>query len=122
MGFQLRYARPVAGAQRIDVALLIEQDVMLTMDGQVGVSLRERDIVEVQKAEALIRLVRFPQKDFFSVLRAAPMLGRTFTAEDERETLTEAHLDVLNPVVGAWLGGMADQFFPGDDPETLRRL
>jgi NAD+ kinase len=59
----------VPGAQRIDVALLIEQDVMLTMDGQVGVSLRERDIVEVQKAEALIRLVRFPQKDFFSVLR-----------------------------------------------------
>jgi len=63
--------RPVAvpGAQRIEVTLLIEQDVMLTMDGQVGVPLRERDVVEVQKAPARIRLVRFPQKDFFSVLR-----------------------------------------------------
>lgn len=63
--------RPIAvpGAQRIEVALLVEQDVMLTMDGQVGVPLRERDVVEVQKASARIRLVRFPQKDFFSVLR-----------------------------------------------------
>jgi NAD+ kinase len=63
--------RPVAvpGAQRIEVTLLVEQDVMLTMDGQVGVPLRERDVVEVQKATARIRLVRFPQKDFFSVLR-----------------------------------------------------
>jgi NAD+ kinase len=63
--------RPIAvpGAQRIEVALLVEQDVMLTMDGQVGVPLRERDVVEVQKASAPIRLVRFPQKDFFSVLR-----------------------------------------------------
>ncbi len=59
----------VPGAQRIEVALLVEQDVMLTMDGQVGVPLRERDVVEVQKAAARIRLVRFPQKDFFSVLR-----------------------------------------------------
>jgi NAD+ kinase len=42
---------------------------MLTMDGQVGVPLRERDVVEVQKASARIGLVRFPQKDFFSVLR-----------------------------------------------------
>ena len=63
--------RPVAvpGAQRIEVTLHVEQDVMLTMDGQVGVPLRERDVVEVQKAGARIRLVRFPQKDFFSVLR-----------------------------------------------------
>jgi NAD+ kinase len=59
----------VPGAQRIDVALLAEQDVMLTMDGQVGVPLRERDVVQVEKAAARIRLVRFPQKDFFSVLR-----------------------------------------------------
>jgi NAD+ kinase len=63
--------RPVVlpGGQRIDVALLAEQEVMLTMDGQVGVPLRERDVVQVEKARARIRLVRFPQKDFFSVLR-----------------------------------------------------
>jgi len=59
----------VPGAQRVDVALLVEQEVMLTMDGQVGVPLRGGDVVEVQKADARIRLVRFPSKDFFSVLR-----------------------------------------------------
>jgi NAD+ kinase len=63
--------RPIVlpGAQRIDVTLRGDQEVMLTMDGQVGVHLRERDTVQVQKAAARIRLLRFPQKDFFSVLR-----------------------------------------------------
>jgi NAD+ kinase len=63
--------RPIVlpGGQRVDVTLRADQEVMLTMDGQVGVPLRERDVVEVQKACARIRLVRFEQKDFFSVLR-----------------------------------------------------
>jgi NAD+ kinase len=63
--------RPIVlpAAQRIDVTLRADQEVMLTMDGQVGVPLRERDVVEVQKTRARIRLVRFEQKDFFSVLR-----------------------------------------------------
>ena len=70
--------RPIAvpGAQRIEVALLVQQDVMLTMDGQVGVPVREGDVVEVQKAAARIRLVRFPQKDFFSVLRTKLKWGQ----------------------------------------------
>jgi len=63
--------RPIVlpGAQRIDVTLRVDQEVMLTMDGQVGVPLREHDVVEVQKARARIRLLRFAQRDFFSVLR-----------------------------------------------------
>jgi NAD+ kinase len=63
--------RPIVlpAAPRIDVRLRVDQEVMLTMDGQVGVPLREHDVVEVQKTRARIRLVRFEQKDFFSVLR-----------------------------------------------------
>jgi NAD+ kinase len=63
--------RPIVlpGAQRIDVSLRGESEVMLTMDGQVGVHLREGDVVQIEKAGARIRLLRFPQKDFFSVLR-----------------------------------------------------
>jgi len=56
--------------QRLEVTLRADQDVMLTIDGQVGVALRPNDIIEVRQAAARIRLVRFPQKDFFSVLRA----------------------------------------------------
>ena len=66
----------VPGAERIEVTLLVEQEVMLTMDGQVGVPLRERDVVEVQKATAPMRLVRLPQTDFFSVLRTKLKWGQ----------------------------------------------
>jgi NAD+ kinase len=63
--------RPIVlpGTDRIEVTLLADQEVMATVDGQVGVGLRERDTVEVRKAASRIRLVRFPHKDFFSVLR-----------------------------------------------------
>jgi NAD+ kinase len=53
----------------VEVTLLADQEVMATVDGQVGVNLKVRDTVEVVKAAARIRLVRFPQKEFFSVLR-----------------------------------------------------
>src|SRR3970282_863292 len=63
--------RPIVlpAAHRIEVTLRTDQEVMLTVDGQVGVALREDDTVEVRKAAARIRLARFPQTDFFSVLR-----------------------------------------------------
>jgi NAD+ kinase len=63
--------RPIVlpGIQRIEVTLLTNQEVMLTVDGQVGFGLRERDSVEVAQAASRIRLVRFPHKHFFSVLR-----------------------------------------------------
>jgi NAD+ kinase len=55
--------------QPIDVTLQSDQDVMLTMDGQVGFHLKRGDRVEIRQAAARIRLLRFPQKHFFSVLR-----------------------------------------------------
>jgi NAD+ kinase len=59
----------VPGHHRIEVTLLTDQDVMLTLDGQVGFALKEADTVEVRQATPRIRLLRFPQTDFFSVLR-----------------------------------------------------
>jgi NAD+ kinase len=63
--------RPIVlpATQRIEVTLMTDQEVMLTIDGQVGVPLRERDVVEIGKAPGRVRLVRFPRTDFFSVLR-----------------------------------------------------
>ena len=63
--------RPIVlpGGHRIEVTLRSDQEVMLTLDGQVGIPLREHDIVAVAKAPARIKLLRFPKKDFFSVLR-----------------------------------------------------
>ena len=64
--------RPIVlpGSVRIEVTLLTDQEVMATVDGQVGVPLLEQDTVQIQQAAARIRLVRFPQRDFFSVLRS----------------------------------------------------
>jgi NAD+ kinase len=63
--------RPIVlpATQRIEMTLMTDQEVMLTIDGQVGVPLREGDVVEVGKAAGRVRLVRFPRTDFFSVLR-----------------------------------------------------
>jgi NAD+ kinase len=63
--------RPIVlpGHERIEVTLRSDQEVMLTIDGQIGVQLREGDTVAVHTAAARISLVRFPHKDFFSVLR-----------------------------------------------------
>jgi NAD+ kinase len=63
--------RPIVlpGTSLIDVTVLTDQEVMVTFDGQIGVTLRERDTVEVRKAGARVRLAHFPEKDFFSVLR-----------------------------------------------------
>ena len=63
--------RPIVlpATQRISITLLTDQDVMLTLDGQVGFALKAHDIVEVRRATARTRLLRVPQKNFFSVLR-----------------------------------------------------
>jgi NAD+ kinase len=47
----------------------VRPDVMVTLDGQVGFALKEGDVVAIHQAAARIRLLRFPQKHFFSVLR-----------------------------------------------------
>lgn len=55
----------------LEVTLLTEhQEVMLTADGQVGIALKAEDTVTISQAASRIRLVRFPQKHFFSVLRS----------------------------------------------------
>jgi NAD+ kinase len=63
--------RPIVlpGRLSIQVRLLSDQDVALTMDGQVGFALKPADVVEIRPATSRIRLLRPPQKHFFSVLR-----------------------------------------------------
>lgn len=53
----------------LEVRLMSDQDVMLTLDGQVGFALRRADVVAIRQSTARIRLLRFPQRHFFSVLR-----------------------------------------------------
>jgi NAD+ kinase len=63
--------RPIVlpASQRIEITLRADQDVVLSVDGQVGLPLEERDTVEVGQSGARIRLVRLASRPFFSVLR-----------------------------------------------------
>jgi NAD+ kinase len=64
--------RPIVlpATQVLAVTLESDQDVMLTLDGQVGFALRRLDTVEIRRAAARTRLLRVPHKHFFTVLRA----------------------------------------------------
>lgn len=55
---------------RITVKSSFDEMVYLTLDGQVGVELREGDCIEVSRAETTTALVTSPEKDYFAILRA----------------------------------------------------
>ena len=54
----------------IEVTLNTEnEDVFVTLDGQVGFALKVRDTVKVRKAKKSIKIIKNPRRDFFEVLR-----------------------------------------------------
>ena len=54
----------------VEVVLKAEgEDVLLTLDGQVGFALRYDDVVEVRKASETVKLIEPPQRNYFQVLR-----------------------------------------------------
>jgi len=56
---------------QVTVTLLTEnEDVFLTLDGQLGFALRFKDKVEIRKAPYTIKLIRSPYRNYFEVLRA----------------------------------------------------
>ena len=54
--------------QELQVRLHRGQDVMLTVDGQVGMPLRPNDRIRVRRAEATLRLLLPLRKRFFNIL------------------------------------------------------
>ncbi|MEE9521594.1 MAG: NAD(+) kinase, partial [candidate division NC10 bacterium] len=47
-----------------------DEDVYLTLDGQVGFPLRHRDLVEVRRADREITLIASPKKSYYEILRS----------------------------------------------------
>jgi NAD+ kinase len=63
---------------KIEVVLVKEnEDVMVTLDGQVGVALRYRDVIEIRKAETRLKLIECPGKNYFEILRTKLKWGDT---------------------------------------------
>jgi NAD+ kinase len=64
--------RPVVvmDSSRIEISLLsVDTQVHLTLDGQVGFSLKGNDVIRITKADHTIKLVSVPGKNYFDVLR-----------------------------------------------------
>jgi NAD+ kinase len=60
----------VPGNTEIEVTLTSKDDgAMATLDGQVGVAIAQGDAVVIQTSEQRTRLIRFPESNFYDVLR-----------------------------------------------------
>ena len=60
----------VPGAVEINVTLTSKDDgAMVTLDGQVGVAITQGDAIAIQTSEHRTRLIRFPESNYYDVLR-----------------------------------------------------
>lgn len=65
--------RPIALPLSATVEVILkteEADVNLTLDGQIGFTLKHRDVVEVKRAPYTTKLITTPKRDYFEILRA----------------------------------------------------
>jgi len=64
--------RPIVIPQDARIEIFIssrEEGAMATFDGQVGISLRHEDMIEVSASDHYANLIRFPERTFYEVLR-----------------------------------------------------
>ena len=62
---------------RIQVRLTTEnEDVRITLDGQMGCAMRMGDVLEVKKAQTTIKLIQTPGKNYYQILRSKLHWGR----------------------------------------------
>jgi len=70
--------RPIIVPEDVTVGVTLHSDaeeVLITLDGQVGFEMQMNDLVEVRKGEGFITLIRSPSKSYFEVLRTKLMWG-----------------------------------------------
>lgn len=64
--------RPVVLPDDVKIEIVLKsenEDVLLTLDGQVGFALRYDDVVEVRKAAETVKVIDPPGRNYFEVLR-----------------------------------------------------
>ena len=64
--------RPIVIPQDVLVEVVMvsrEEGAMATFDGQVGIALRHQDTIEIRASEHKTKLVRFPERTYYDVLR-----------------------------------------------------
>jgi NAD+ kinase len=72
--------RPIVLPDTLDIEIGIatpNQEIFLTLDGQEGLPITERDHVRIRKSEQSVLLVQSPDKNYFDVLRAKLKWGES---------------------------------------------
>ncbi|MFZ2198637.1 MAG: hypothetical protein WAV13_12930, partial [Thermodesulfovibrionales bacterium] len=70
--------RPIVLPEDFNIEIIIKslsEDVFLTLDGQVGFSLRIDDVIEVNKSDFKTKLLVPAERDYFKVLRTKLLWG-----------------------------------------------
>src|SRR2546425_6698474 len=64
--------RPIVIPQEAHVAVMLvskDEGAMVTFDGQAGIALQPRDLIEVRASENKTRLIRFADRTYYDMLR-----------------------------------------------------
>ena len=72
--------RPIVLPDNLDIEIGIatpNQEIFLTLDGQEGLPITERDHVRIRKSAQSVLLVQSPDKNYFDVLRAKLKWGES---------------------------------------------
>ena len=56
--------------QTLNIRLVSESEVFVTLDGQTGMQLEPGDRVQIKQSQNWVLLVRNPRIDYFGILRA----------------------------------------------------
>ena len=66
----------------LQVQLTTDEEVQVTLDGQIGFPMFRNDYLEVQQAPTPVRLVQAPGKNYYQILRKKLHWGRP--ADDQK--------------------------------------
>jgi len=64
--------RPIAVPDNVVVTVCLtspSEDVLLTLDGQIGFALMPNDVVEIKKSRFKMKLIKHPTKSYYEILR-----------------------------------------------------
>ncbi len=73
--------RPLVVSNEMKVEIKIttqEPDTYLTLDGQIGIRLKTGDVVEVRKSDTVVKLIKSPFRDYFTILKTKLMWGERY--------------------------------------------
>ncbi len=69
----------VSSSMKVEIAITTQEpDTYLTLDGQIGIQLSTGDVVEAIQSNTIVKLIKSPYRDFFTILKTKLMWGERY--------------------------------------------